>query len=221
MLVTAGSFIHIHEHLFHCSNPETTVAFKGQDQECSCTCDCSLSSLSWALCYYLLLHCCTGCNAHQPPLDPTRHFNGQWIFSVNHGSQSQCHRVREHNHGHGNFAGAFRSQPYTEFFTVHGWPAFGLATPSWLEVFRHLRVLQIILVSGVVSICILPPSNVHAYDCPGIESEFCERKENPQSLLRLLSLSSPSLTPPVRHKAVHLQNSDCYCGTANHGSATH
>jgi hypothetical protein len=25
----------------------------------------------------------------------------------------------------------------------------------------------------------------------------------------------------VRHKAVHLQNSDCYCGTANHGSATH
>lgn len=131
--------------------------------------------------------------------------------------------MRGHNQGNGNFADAFRSQHYTEFFTLHEWPAFGLATHSWLEVFRHLQVLQTILVSGVTSICVFPPSKVHVHDGPGRAVKFCGRKGNTQSLLRVPSfiLCSPNITPPAKRKAVNLQNSDC-CGlAANHASATH
>lgn len=42
-LLHQGLFTHVREYLFHCSNPEDTAAFQGQEQECPCTCNCLLS----------------------------------------------------------------------------------------------------------------------------------------------------------------------------------
>lgn len=103
-LVTAGSFTHTSEHLFHCPDPEDTAAFKGQDQECSCAC-CDLSAID---CSFPPV---PGVS-HMASLRSTTFPQGEQMLPVTRCGQAQC-LMKGGSPGHGNFTGAFRSQPRT------------------------------------------------------------------------------------------------------------
>lgn len=176
----SNSFAYTSQCLFHCPDPGDTAAFKGWDQECSCTCVASLLLLS-----------CSRCNSHQPPLDPPLPSWGTYISCqpLWPGPVSQEERATR---------GVKISQVLLEGSPTHLSLSLFTNDQFWVCSCPDGRYSGIYssaddLSSRHTSLCVLLPScSPHVHNIPGIESEFCGRKDKtPKVPSLILALPTP------------------------------